>query len=100
MSPAWKQMIDTVSKDYDLIILDTPPVLAVTDPAIIGQTAGTALMVVRFEENSVKETQVALSRLERNGVNVKGVVLNYMLRRAGRDHGYYSYKYESDSEQE
>ncbi|MDF1782245.1 MAG: polysaccharide biosynthesis tyrosine autokinase [Alcanivoracaceae bacterium] len=99
MSPAWKQMIDTVSKDYDLIILDTPPVLAVTDPAIIGQTAGTALMVVRFEENSVKETQVALSRLERNGVNVKGVVLNYMLPRAGRDHGYYSYKYESNLEQ-
>ena len=41
MGSAFAQIIEHVSKDYDLVILDSPPVLAVTDPVIIGKHAGT-----------------------------------------------------------
>ncbi|MBQ0753725.1 MAG: polysaccharide biosynthesis tyrosine autokinase [Gammaproteobacteria bacterium] len=98
MTSSWQSMIDSVSGQYDLIIIDTPPILAVTDAAIIGQSAGAALMVVRYDVNSVKETMIAAERLERTGVKVGGAILNCVEKRAGRDHGYYSYKYESGSE--
>lgn len=95
MTDAWQRMIESVSGQYDLIIIDTPPILAVTDAAIIGQAAGAALMVVRYDINSVKETMIAAERLERAGVKVGGAILNCVEKRAGRDHGYYSYRYES-----
>jgi tyrosine-protein kinase Etk/Wzc len=96
MTDAWQSMIDSVSGQYDLIIVDTPPILAVTDAAIIGQSAGAALMVVRYDANSVKETMIAAERLERTGVKLGGAILNCVEKRTGRDHGYYSYRYESD----
>lgn len=97
MTSAWQAMINDVSSQYDLIIVDTPPILAVTDAAIIGQSAGAALMVVRYDTNSTKETMIAVERLERAGVKIGGAILNCVEKRAGRDHGYYSYRYESES---
>lgn len=96
MTDMWRSMIESVSSQYDLIIIDTPPILAVTDAAIIGQVAGAALMVVRYDANSVKETMIAAERLERTGVKVGGAILNCVEKRAGRDHGYYSYRYERE----
>lgn len=96
MRDAWQSMVESVSSQYDLIIIDTPPILAVTDAAIIGQAAGATLMVVRYDINSVKETMIAVERLERAGVKVGGAILNCVEKRAGRDHGYYSYRYESE----
>ena len=45
------ELITWASSNYDIIILDTPPILAVTDAAIIGNYAGTTLLVARFEQN-------------------------------------------------
>lgn len=81
---------------YDLVVIDTPPILAVTDAAIVGRHAGTALMVVRFEVNTVKQIEVSLRRFEQNGVAVKGVILNGVLKRsANNDAGYYTFAYPS-----
>lgn len=95
MQPGWAALIREASQHYDLVIVDTPPVLAVTDPGIVGQYADTALMVTRFDRNSVKEVQAAIERLERNGVKVKGAILNCMEARAGSGYGYYGYSYYS-----
>ncbi|MBO0217562.1 tyrosine-protein kinase, partial [Vibrio sp. Vb2880] len=43
MHPRFVEFVEQVSKEYDLIIIDTPPVLAVTDPSIVGALAGTTL---------------------------------------------------------
>lgn len=75
---------------YDLIILDTPPILAVTDAAVIGQQAGTSLLVVRFGLNQAREIALARQRFQQNGVEVKGAIFNAVERRAA---GYYSYGY-------
>ncbi|MBK0560626.1 polysaccharide biosynthesis tyrosine autokinase, partial [Klebsiella pneumoniae] len=48
------ELLTWASQHYDIIFLDTPPILAVTDAAIIGHYAGTTLLVARFEQNTVK----------------------------------------------
>jgi tyrosine-protein kinase Etk/Wzc len=75
---------------YDLIIIDTPPILAVTDAAVIGHHAGTSLLVVRFGLNQVREIALAKQRFEQNGVEIKGAIFNAVERRSA---GYYSYGY-------
>jgi tyrosine-protein kinase Etk/Wzc len=75
---------------YDLIIVDTPPILAVTDAAVIGHHAGTSLLVVRFGLNQAREIALAKQRFEQNGVEIKGAIFNAVEKRSA---GYYSYGY-------
>ncbi|MGR3172539.1 polysaccharide biosynthesis tyrosine autokinase [Vibrio vulnificus] len=97
MHPRFKELVDWASEHYDLVIIDTPPVLAVTDPSIVGAIAGTTLMVARFGQNTVKEIDVARSRFEQAGIEVKGVILNATEKRASSyyGYGYYNYNYQS-----
>tara|TARA_A100000171_G_C2133481_1_gene148305 strand:+ start:171 stop:2384 length:2214 start_codon:yes stop_codon:yes gene_type:complete len=88
-----KTLIESLSGEYDLILVDTPPILAVTDAAIVGQLAGTSLLVTRFGMNSVKEVDTALTRFAQNNVDIKGAILNCMERRATNEYGYYAYEY-------
>ncbi|HHP2600464.1 TPA: polysaccharide biosynthesis tyrosine autokinase [Klebsiella quasipneumoniae] len=88
MHPRFNELISQVSKLYDLVIIDTPPILAVTDAAIIGRYVGTTLLVARFEINTTKEILVSIKRFEQSGVNVKGCILNGMVRKASSYYGY------------
>ena len=99
MSERFTQLIEWASKNYDLVLIDTPPILAVTDAAVVGRHAGTTLMVARYAVNTLKEVETSLSRFEQNGIEVKGVILNSIFRRATgyQDYGYYEYEYKSDS---
>ena len=63
------------------MIVDSPPVLAVTDAVIVGQMCGISLMVARFSESAHKEIMIATSRLRQNGVNVRGSILNAVEKR-------------------
>ncbi len=95
MHARFTDFLEQVSQAYDLVIIDTPPVLAVTDAALVGKQCGTSLMVARFQQNPVKELQIANRRLETAGVNLKGVILNAMERKAATyyGYGYYNYSY-------
>ncbi|MEQ4969003.1 polysaccharide biosynthesis tyrosine autokinase [Klebsiella pneumoniae] len=84
------ELINWASQNYDIIVLDTPPILAVTDAAIIGHYAGTTLLVARFEQNTAKEIEVSFKRFEQSGVIVKGCILNSVVKKAS---SYYSYGY-------
>ncbi|MCA3883104.1 polysaccharide biosynthesis tyrosine autokinase [Vibrio vulnificus] len=99
MHPRFKELVDWASEHYDLVIIDTPPVLAVTDPSIVGAIAGTTLMVARFGQNTVKEIDVARSRFEQAGIEVKGVILNAIEKKASSSYGYgyYNYSYGDSS---
>lgn len=94
-------LLDWASKNYDLVLIDTPPVLAVTDATIIGKLAGTSLMVARFETNTTKELDISYKRFAQNGVDIKGVILNAVVRKAANAYGYgydyYNYSYKGDS---
>ncbi|NIF03591.1 tyrosine-protein kinase Wzc [Pantoea sp. Acro-805] len=91
------ELLDWASKNYDLVLIDTPPILAVTDASIIGKLAGTSLMVARFETNTTKELDVSYKRFAQNGIEIKGVILNAVVRKASNAYGYgydyYNYEY-------
>ncbi|WP_312454333.1 tyrosine-protein kinase Wzc [Pseudescherichia sp.] len=99
MSERFSQLLAWASSRYDLVLIDTPPILAVTDAAVVGRHAGTTLMVARYAVNTLKEVETSLSRFDQNGIQVKGVILNSIFRRATgyQDYGYYEYEYKSDS---
>ncbi|MEZ9390038.1 polysaccharide biosynthesis tyrosine autokinase [Vibrio lentus] len=98
MHPRFSDLMEWASREYDLVIVDTPPVLAVTDPSIVGRFAGTTLMVARFGQNTVKEIDLARNRFEQSGIEVKGVIFNALEKKASSTYGYgyYNYVYSSD----
>lgn len=98
MHPRFVEFVEKASQEYDLVIIDTPPVLAVTDPSIVGAIAGTTLMVARFDQTTSKELEVARSRFEQSGVEVKGVILNAIEKKAASSYGYgyYNYAYKGE----
>jgi tyrosine-protein kinase Etk/Wzc len=93
MSPAFSQFLEQVAPRYDIVVIDTPPVLAVTDAAVIGHQTGTCLMVVRFGLNQQREIALAKQRLEQNGVEVKGAIFNGVQKRSGGHYAYTYYEY-------
>jgi tyrosine-protein kinase Etk/Wzc len=96
MHSNFSKFVAEVSALYDLVIIDTPPILAVTDPAIVSAHAGTTLLVTRFGQNHLREIELTRNRFEQNGIDVKGVVFNGVVKKASNAYGYYGYAYESD----
>ncbi|HBU5771435.1 TPA: polysaccharide biosynthesis tyrosine autokinase, partial [Klebsiella pneumoniae] len=100
MHQRFHELITWANDHYELIIIDTPPILAVTDAAIIGNYVGTTLLVALFEENSVKDIEMAVRRFEQSGVIVKGCILNGVVKKANSYYGYgynhYAYQYKSE----
>ncbi|QJT35320.1 polysaccharide biosynthesis tyrosine autokinase [Aeromonas media] len=96
MHPRFKALLDWASERYDFVIVDSPPILAVTDAAIVGQHVGASLLVARFAQTAVKEVEVAIRRFEQNGVAIKGILLNAVEKKASSyygNYGYYQYSY-------
>jgi len=107
MSAKFEQLLQQLSADFDLVVIDTPPVMAVTDSAIVGRYAGTTMLVTRFQQNPLKEIEITVKRLEQNGIETKGVIFNAIKRSAGGygynygygygyGYGYYTYDYGND----
>ncbi|WP_394186269.1 polysaccharide biosynthesis tyrosine autokinase [Pseudoalteromonas tetraodonis] len=93
------KLVEEVSAAYDIVIIDTPPILAVTDPAIVSAHTGTTLLVTRFGQNHLREIELTRNRFEQNGIDVKGVVFNGVVKKASNAYGYYgyyNYEYKSD----
>jgi tyrosine-protein kinase Etk/Wzc len=90
MSPRLPQYLEGLAKRYDVIMIDTPPVLAVTDASIIGAYAGSTFFVMRSGVHSEGEINDALKRLRAAGVHVQGGIFNGMPARSrgGYDRGY------------
>ncbi|MEC5342068.1 tyrosine-protein kinase Wzc [Brenneria populi] len=93
MHSHFSDFIDWASRHYEIVLLDTPPILAVTDAAIISRHSGTSLLVARFEMNTLKEIEVSIRRFEQNGAEIKGVILNAIVKRAASYYGYGNYDY-------
>jgi len=91
-------LLKNISQHYDLVIIDSPPVLAVTDAAIIGRLASATLMVVKAGQHPARELEQSAKRLLQAGVNLKGIVFNDLPEsssRAGYGNYVYQYTYKS-----
>lgn len=90
----FKAFLDQASAHFDHILIDTPPVLAVTDGIIIAQYAGVNLLVARHAQTQIKELEITVNRFEQANVKVNGVILNDVQKGAAGSYGYnYAYAY-------
>ncbi|HGS6297148.1 TPA: polysaccharide biosynthesis tyrosine autokinase [Klebsiella variicola subsp. variicola] len=100
MHERFGKLLEWANNEYDLVIIDTPPIVAVTDAAIIGNYSGTTLLVARFEMNTPKEIEVSVKRFEQSGVKVKGCIMNGVVKKASSyysyGYSYYGYSYNKD----
>ena len=79
---------------YDIIIIDTPPVLAVSDAIITAKYADKVLMVTRFNKSIEGQVAYAVKQMNKGGVTVDGIVLNDMVQGITSKYNYhYSYAY-------
>jgi len=98
MTPAMQALLQKASSEYDLVLIDTPPVLAASDTAILAPLVGAVFMVARAEVTSLGELQESAKRLTQSGVQTRGVIfngLNVSKRRYGYGVGskYGKYRY-------
>ncbi|MGI4815686.1 MAG: polysaccharide biosynthesis tyrosine autokinase, partial [Janthinobacterium lividum] len=107
MVSQFKRSLDEWSQAYDLVIVDTPPVLSLSDAQVIGANSGIIFLVTRAELNTIGEVKESIRRMSQVGLKIKGVVFNGLKLRAGRygygskygrfryaRYAYYSYKNE------
>lgn len=94
-------LVRTLTASHDLVIIDTPPALAVTDAAIVGQAVGASIMVVRHADTAAGDIGAVRKTLETAAVPLTGAIFNGFdpeKARAGgygyRGYGYgYGYRY-------
>lgn len=101
MHANFRELMAELSKRYDVVIIDTPPLLAVTDAAIVGREAAINLIVTRFGVNPAREIELTIRRFAQNGIELKGAIFNGVQKRASSyygngSYGYYNYEYASD----
>lgn len=90
----FEQMLQQLGEQFDTLIIDAPPILAVSDAAIIGRLAGATLMVARAGHHPISELEQAVKRLNHAGVYVKGFVFNDLnTDRQRYRYGYKGYVY-------
>jgi tyrosine-protein kinase Etk/Wzc len=89
----FRSFLAEASSRYDFVVVDVPPILAVTDAAIIAAAAGVNLLVLRAGQHPTREIVSALKALDNGGVRVNGAVVNDVQTSLGTRYGRYAYKY-------
>ncbi|MFM7024601.1 MAG: polysaccharide biosynthesis tyrosine autokinase [Limnohabitans sp.] len=93
MHPHLRAFLQFASQHYDYVIIDSPPVLSVSDTAVLGAQVGATFLVARESSTSLGELEACTKRLNQSGVHVRGVIFNDVKPRMGR-YGYgYGYRY-------
>ncbi len=96
-SERFQRLLADLSGRFDVVIVDTPPILAVTDAALVARHAGVNLLVLKAGAHPMREVQHAVRALARAGIRLQGLVLNDVRLERGilRKGGYhYQYEYE------
>ncbi|MEM5387317.1 polysaccharide biosynthesis tyrosine autokinase [Paraburkholderia phymatum] len=78
MSKNFSHCLHEFETRYDVILIDTPPVLAVTDASLVGEHAGVSFLVMRSGMHRSAEIADAIKRLKVAGIDLKGGILNGM----------------------
>ncbi|MBT0772112.1 polysaccharide biosynthesis tyrosine autokinase [Kineosporia sp. J2-2] len=91
-SQQMRHLLDTLAEHYDVVVIDAPPLLPVTDAALIATAADGAILVIRHGRSRREEAERALKSLEAVSAKVLGTVLNFAPSKKGRN-GYQGYGY-------
>ena len=88
-----KTVIDELKEKYDYVLIDTPPVLPVTDSSVIGSIADGTILLTAWNQITPAMAKEAKTRLEQAGAKILGVILN-KVEVASKGYGYgYGYGY-------
>lgn len=88
-SPRLKEVLDVLREQYDFVIIDTPPLLAVTDPMVVAPRVDGVLLTIRLSKNGRPHAERAKEILGSLGAKILGVVVNGVERGTG----YSAYRY-------
>jgi tyrosine-protein kinase Etk/Wzc len=92
-----REVLKEASEQYGMVIIDSPPVLAAADTAILSQQADAVFLVARAEVTSLREIQVSVKSLLQRGVHVKGIIFSGVDTSKRQNDVYgYGYSYLSD----
>lgn len=89
-SEPMQSLLATLSRDYDFVLIDSPPVVPVIDAVIIERLTGGLLMVVGVDRTKKKDLASAMKQLNTVGAHVSGFARNFV---AGGHDGQYRYGY-------
>jgi tyrosine-protein kinase Etk/Wzc len=89
-----RTLLALFSETYDYVLIDTPPILAVSDTMILGPLAGAVFMVARAAQSNIGDIKESVKRCNQAGIPVNGVILNGITHRpGGYGYGYGKYRY-------
>ncbi|HWQ41177.1 MAG TPA: CpsD/CapB family tyrosine-protein kinase [Desulfosporosinus sp.] len=88
-SKRMKRLIEEVSKQFDMVLIDTPPVITVTDAAVLAQEVDGVILVLASGEVNKSYAQKAKEQLDKLGVKILGAVLNKVGVNTNEYHYYY-----------
>jgi capsular exopolysaccharide synthesis family protein len=94
-----KNLIDRLQEAFDTVVIDAPPLLPVTDAAVLSQHLGGVLLIAGAQKVKQHDLQKALDTLELVGANVLGVVLNQLSTKGPDAYSYSYYSSESSTQQ-
>lgn len=77
------RLLQTLSGSYDYVLIDTPPVLPVSDTLILGPYVGSIFMIARAGQSTIGELKESIKRCSQTGIPVKGVIFNDIKHRPG-----------------
>jgi capsular exopolysaccharide synthesis family protein len=99
IGPMMVELLEDASKEYDLIIVDAPPLLGFAEPLQLATAVDGVVVVTRAGETSRKAVATVLGTLDRLRVNVVGLVLNQVKKEMSDSYYYYGYyrKYYSET---
>ncbi len=95
-SALFGEILEEIKKDYDFVLIDTPPMLRCSDPSVVAPRVDGVILTIRLSKNSRPPAEQAKERLNILGANLLGVVVNGVdsLNRYGYGYGYgYAYAY-------
>ena len=87
-----KTLLEQFSETYDYVLIDTPPILAVSDTMILAPFAGAVFMVARAAQTTIGDIKETVKRCSQAGIPVNGIILNGVMQRPGG----YGYGYGRD----
>jgi len=88
-----EKLLATVRKDYDMILIDTPPVIAISDAAILAKMADAVIYVIRWASTPLEVVGEGVKQLERFNVKISGAVLTQVNLQDRKRYGYQDYSY-------
>ncbi|KAA0911325.1 polysaccharide biosynthesis tyrosine autokinase [Pusillimonas sp. ANT_WB101] len=94
LSPTATAAINSLASQYDFIILDATPTLAVSDALALAPQAGTTFLLCRADITTLGEIQESVKRIQQTGAKVKGIIFNDLtssMRRYGSKYDAYHY---------